>query len=241
MAPLSFSLWPRVKNVDSAIMTAEYTVSQSDNENVLQVQAIACIRSDRMLFQSLNFTVSAGQVVLVEGRNGTGKTSLLRILCGIRRPDEGDVLWQGESIESLGGSYHGQLAYLGHMDGIKRELSAEENLQIARALGRPGRLGIDEALLRVDLDEVEDIPVNHFSAGMRRRLALARLLVTDSRLWVLDEPFTSLDVHGIALVEALIAEHVANGGMVVMTSHHQVSLPGIKVVRVNLSEDEVCQ
>ncbi len=141
-------------------------------------QSLECSRDDRVLFSDLNFSIGPGQALLVEGRNGTGKTTLLRMLCGIRRPDAGDILFNGECIYRLGSDYHTHMAYVGHMDGIKRELTAHENLRVADALGRPGRMQVPAALDRVRLAGFEDVVVNKFSAGQRRRLALARLLVS---------------------------------------------------------------
>jgi heme exporter protein A len=198
-------------------------------------RALSCIRDDRTLFSDLGFGVDTGEALIIEGRNGTGKTTLLRAICGIRRPDEGEILWGGASIERLGPEYHRHVAYVGHNDGVKRELTVAENLRMARALGTEGRLSIAEALHKVHLAGFEDVPASNLSAGQRRRLALARLLVTDSLLWVLDEPFTSLDRHGIGIVEELMAEHVARGGMLVMTSHHEVAMHRTAVHRLNLS------
>lgn len=198
-------------------------------------RALSCVRDDRTLFSGLGFGVDIGEALIIEGRNGTGKTTLLRAICGIRRPDEGEILWDGESIERLGPDYHRHVAYVGHNDGVKRELTAAENLRMARALGSEGRLSIAETLTRVRLAGFEDVPASNLSAGQRRRLALARLLVTDSLLWVLDEPFTSLDRHGIGIVEELMTAHVAHGGMLVMTSHHEVSMHRTAVHRLNLS------
>ncbi len=198
-------------------------------------RALSCVRDDRTLFTGLGFGVDTGEALIIEGRNGTGKTTLLRAICSIRRPDEGEILWGGESIERLGPEYHRHVAYVGHNDGVKRELTVAENLRMARALGSVGRMSIAEALTRVHLAGFDDVPASNLSAGQRRRLALARLLVTDSLLWVLDEPFTSLDRHGIGIVEELMAAHVASGGMLVMTSHHEVSMHRTAVHRLNLS------
>lgn len=198
-------------------------------------QSLECSRDDRVLFSDLNFSIAPGQALLVEGRNGTGKTTLLRMLCGIRRPDAGDILFNGECIYRLGSDYHTHMAYVGHMDGIKRELTAHENLRVADALGRPGRMQVPAALERVRLAGFEDVVVNKFSAGQRRRLALARLLVSKAVLWILDEPFTSLDRHGVKLVEELMAEHMGEGGMLAVTSHHDVDLGSAGVCRLDLS------
>ena len=201
----------------------------------LEAHALECIRDDRTLFRGLAFRLDAGQVLLLEGRNGSGKTSLLRILCGIRLPDSGMVSWNGTDIQRLGADYHQHTAYVGHRDGNKLDLTARENLVMARALGRPGALSPDAALERVDLYGFEDSLTRTLSAGQQRRLALARLLVTDATLWILDEPFTSLDVHGIRVVEELLEAHTRAGGMLAVTSHHAVNLNGTPVQRINLS------
>ncbi|WP_374088131.1 cytochrome c biogenesis heme-transporting ATPase CcmA [Methylomicrobium lacus] len=194
---------------------------------------LSCIRDDRVLFEELNFTLHAGQVLLLEGKNGSGKTSLLRILCGFREADAGQVLWRGEAIDDS--RYYADMAYVGHLDGIKKELTVRENLNVSLALGRPGRFSIAEALEKVHLAGYDDVPAQALSAGQKRRLSLARLLITGNHLWILDEPFTSLDRAGIALIESLMREHCADGGMIVLTSHHDIDLYDAVVQRIHLS------
>ena len=194
---------------------------------------LSCIRDDRVLFRELNFTLHSGQVLLLEGKNGSGKTSLLRILCGFREADAGQVLWRGEVIDDS--RYYADMAYVGHLDGIKKELTVLENLNVSLALGRPGRFSITEALERVHLSGYDDVTAQSLSAGQKRRLSLARLLITGNQLWILDEPFTSLDKAGIALIESLMREHCAEGGMIVLTSHHDIDLHDAVVQRIYLS------
>jgi heme exporter protein A len=202
----------------------------------LEVDGLACIRDDRTLFEGLSFRLSPAQVLLLEGRNGSGKTSLLRILCGMRQPDGGVLRWDGEDIFRLGPEYHAHIAYVGHRDGVKHDLTGRENLKLARGLGAPNpAVSIEDALDQVELWGFDDIPARNLSAGQQRRLALARLLVTRANLWILDEPFTSLDSHGIGIVETLFANHVAGGGMLAVTSHHSVRLNDTDVIRINLS------
>jgi heme exporter protein A len=206
------------------------------NRFVLEARELECVRDDRTLFSNLEFRIEPGQALLLEGRNGSGKTSLLRILCGIRMPDEGSVLWAGEDIFRLRNEYHEHVTYVGHKDGIKQDLTALENLTVARAFGPANPdLGLEAALDKVDLYGFEDVPTRNLSAGQQRRLALARLLVTRTTLWILDEPFTSLDRHGIGIVERLLHEHVAQGGMAAFTTHHRVTFDDRSVVRLNLS------
>jgi len=210
-------------------------VTQSNNNTALEVHALECIRDDRTLFSQLEFRLERGQALVLEGRNGSGKTSLLRILCGIRLPDAGTVTWGDTDISKLGPDYHVHTSYVGHRDGIKLDLTPLENLTMARALGKPSDITLDAALEKVDLFGYEDVLTRNLSAGQQRRLALARLLVTDSLLWILDEPFTSLDTHGIQVIEHLFDQHTANGGMLAVTSHHAVSLNNTSTQTINLS------
>ncbi len=200
---------------------------------LLQCVGLSCVRDDRVLFEGLTFELGPGQVLLLEGRNGSGKTSLLRILCGFREADGGRVLWRGESIGDS--QYRAEMAYVGHLDGVKKELSVLENLSVSLALSQPGAYSIDKALQRVQLAGYDDALVQSLSAGQKRRLSLARLLIARNLLWILDEPFTSLDRQGIALIETLMAEHCANGGLIVLTSHHEIDLHGVSVHRIHLS------
>lgn len=200
----------------------------------LQGIELSCIRDDRVLFAGLNFQLQAGQILLLEGKNGSGKTSLLRILCGFREADAGTIRWNDETIND--NSYYADMAYVGHLDGIKKELTVMENLKICLALGIPGHYSISEALKKVHLQGYDDVLVQALSAGQKRRLSLARLLITHNILWILDEPFTSLDKQGITLIENLMLEHCANGGMIVLTSHHDITLhDDVNVLRINLS------
>jgi heme exporter protein A len=206
---------------------------QSHTTNQLQGENLSCVRDDRELFANLDFTVHTGQVLLLEGKNGSGKTSLLRIICGFREPDTGVVSWCGEEIPQS--QYYSDMAYVGHLDGIKKELTVQENLRLSLALGQPGKLSIQQALEKVQLVGYDDTLIQALSAGQKRRLSLARLLITHNILWILDEPFTSLDKQGIVLVESLMAEHCSSGGMIVMTSHHDINLQSVDVQSIRLS------
>ncbi|HED52339.1 MAG TPA: cytochrome c biogenesis heme-transporting ATPase CcmA [Gammaproteobacteria bacterium] len=211
-------------------------MTRYDQTDTLEARDLTCIRDDRNLFSELSFTLNTGQVLLVEGRNGSGKTSLLRILCGIRQPDEGYIHWNDGDIYRLATGYNAVTAWVGHKDGIKLELTAQENLVFARSLGTPSTVEIAEALDAMELGGFDDVSAINLSAGQKRRLALARLLVTRSPLWILDEPFTSLDTHGISLIENMINTHLADGGMLAVTSHHTVTLDSTDITRINLSE-----
>ena len=204
---------------------------------MLEVSNLACTRGDHRLFSGLNFTLNPGQIMQVQGANGSGKTSLLRTLCGFIAPDEGDIVWRGEHIRELDEDYYAELLYLGHLNAIKDELSALENLRISAGLSG---IELDEkealaALRRMGLRGRERLPTKGLSQGQRRRVALARLLVSDARLWILDEPLTALDVGAVALVQELIAEHLARQGMVIFTTHQPLQVAGMEMRSLLLS------
>ena len=206
------------------------------DEVLLQIHNLACIRDDRVLFEHLNLSLAAGQMLLVEGQNGSGKTSLLRILTGLKLADEGEILWQGKSIEQLTSDYYEQVCYVGHHDGVKRELTCLENLRLVQAMGRPSDLDLDAVLDRVNLYRYGDTLMGSLSAGQKRRLALARLFATESTLWILDEPFTSLDKSSMSYFESMFERHLQQGGIVVMTSHHDIAMQGPEIQRLDLSK-----
>lgn len=198
----------------------------------LEARNLSCIRDERVLFSELNFVLTSGQVLLIEGANGAGKTSLLRILTGFRKPDDGDLFWDDLLIDDTQDFYQ-DTAYIGHNNGLKDTLTAEENLRYAQALASITAT-IDDALEQVGLNGYQDTLVRFMSAGQRRRLALARLLCTHKPLWILDEPFTSLDRASIKLFEQFITSHVMQGGLVIMTSHHDTQLLPSLVQKIHL-------
>ena len=201
---------------------------------LLETRKLCCTRNDRTLFENLDIALEPGQMLVVEGPNGCGKTSLLRILTGLRLADSGEILWRGDPIDRLAGDYYEQVSYVGHHDGIKHELSCLENLRLARAMGVPSDTDLDDVLECVNLYAYGETDVGHLSAGQKRRLALARLLATDSMLWILDEPFTSLDKASMAMFAGLFEQHLHREGIIVMTSHHDISLPSKSLQRLSL-------
>ncbi|MCH8104393.1 MAG: cytochrome c biogenesis heme-transporting ATPase CcmA [Proteobacteria bacterium] len=203
---------------------------------LLEISNLACIRDDRVLFEHISLSLTAGQMLLVEGPNGSGKTSLLRIITGLKLADEGEVLWQGKSIQQLTADYYEQINYVGHHDGVKRGLTCLENLRLVQAMGKPSALDLDSALEQVNLYRYGDTEVRNLSAGQKRRLALARLLVTESELWILDEPFTSLDQASMKLFKSLFERHLQDRGLIVMTSHHVIEMPEAQVKHLELGE-----
>ncbi|CGP77172.1 heme ABC exporter [Salmonella enterica subsp. enterica serovar Typhi] len=188
---------------------------------MLEARDLYCERDERTLFRGLSFTVEAGEWVQVTGGNGAGKTTLLRLLTGLARPDGGEVYWQGEPLRRVRDSFHRSLLWIGHQPGIKTRLTARENLHFFHP-GDGARL--PEALAQAGLAGFEDVPVAQLSAGQQRRVALARLWLTRAALWVLDEPFTAIDVNGVARLTRRMAAHTAQGGMVILTTHQP--LPG---------------
>jgi heme exporter protein A len=198
----------------------------------LEARGLACIRGERQLLSGLNLTVSAGECLHVRGENGVGKTSLLRLLTGLSKPESGEVLWNGLAISTEPTQYHRDLLFLGHRDALKEDLTALENLQLYAALDDI-QLPEDKALAalwRFGLRGREHLPVNCLSAGQKRRVLMARMLTRQAKLWILYEPFNALDIYAIQALQVLIAEHIEQGGIVVLTSHQEVNLPQVRVL-----------
>jgi heme exporter protein A len=209
-------------------------ISAAMPDVLLSVHDLACARGERLLFKAMSFGLEQGQLLLVQGGNGQGKTSLLRLLTGLARPEEGDVRWRGESIRRSREAYNAEMFYLGHANGVKDDLDPVENLRFADGLqGRPfDRLRAVATLERLGLSRCLDLPCRVLSFGQRRRVALAALLLAGVTLWILDEPLTGLDVHAVALMEGLIRDHLNAGGMVVATTHQALNLDGVSVQRL---------
>ena len=204
---------------------------------MLEARHLECTRGDRRLFSDLNFTLSRGQLLRVAGANGSGKTSLLRIMCGLLAPSAGELRWDDRPISAEREEYSRNLVYIGHLNALKDDLTGLENLQVASALaGMPAdaermRAGLD----RFGIAHCAELPAKVLSQGQRRRAALARLALSPAvPLWILDEPFSALDVRAVVELERLIASHLASGGMVVLTTHQEVQVVAHAVLRVDL-------
>lgn len=204
---------------------------------ILEVIDLACERGDHRLFSGLSFVLTPGELMQVQGPNGSGKTTLLRTLCGFVQPVQGAVHWCGQDIGEWDDDFHTAMCYLGHHNAIKDELSALENLQMSAGLA--GYTVSDEqaikALRRMGLHRREHLPVRVLSQGQRRRVALARLLIGDARLWILDEPLTALDVGAVGMMQELIGEHLSNGGMTIFTTHQPLQVAGVETRQLVLS------
>ena len=195
-------------------------------ETMFEAQSLECVRDDRLLFNDLSFTVAEAEVLQIEGPNGSGKTSLLRIICGLRQAEAGQVLWHGQSITSNREDYYANMVYIGHLPCIKGDLTVLENVRSlldTRSLAL-SNAEIEVALSKVGLATYDDVPGKALSSGQRRRILLAFIELSQAKLWILDEPLTALDVQGVALMESMIIEHRKAGGSVVFTTHHGMQL-----------------
>ena len=201
---------------------------------MLTANALFCERDDRILFQRLSFELGEGEVLQVQGSNGSGKTTLLRIICGLNDGYEGEIRWYGEAIADQAENFLASLLYIGHRVGVNKVLTPLENLRWGCSLQRQvSDATILAALAELGLRGFEESQCFTLSAGQQQRVALARLLINPSRLWILDEPFTTLDSDGVTQLENLLRQHAQSGGSVLVTTHHKLSLPSLEILSLD--------
>jgi heme exporter protein A len=196
---------------------------------LLSVENLAFERDDSCLFSAVDFTLDSGDVLQIEGANGSGKTTLLRLLTGSLQPSVGEISYLGQALSECRYNYLSDMLYIGHQPAVKLNLSAEENLRwMVATAAQSNDLSIKDALTQVGLAGYSDIPCYALSAGQHRRVALARLLISQARLWYLDEPFTSIDKQGVAFLQSCLQQHVAQGGAVILSTHQDLALNGLR-------------
>lgn len=204
-----------------------------ENREVLKAEQLFCERNDRVLFRELSFSARAGEVIQIKGSNGSGKTTLLRVICGLNDNYHGALKWFNEPIEDNQDDFYSSLIYLGHQVGVNKVLTPVENLRWSVGLRENVTSeAIYEALAEIGLRGFEDSQCFSLSAGQQQRVSLSKLLLGTAIIWILDEPFTTLDVDGVQLLEKLLGDHARKGGVALVTTHHELSLPDLKILEL---------
>lgn len=193
---------------------------------MLKISKLSCVRGGRPLFSGLDFSLSSGGLLFLKGANGAGKTSLLRILCGLSHAESGQICWNDLPVSQLGGDFRREIFYLGHANALQEALTVQENLAFYAALGghASDAATTGAALAQLGVRACQGRLVRHLSQGQKRRVALSRLSMTSAKLWILDEPFVALDVQAIESLSNIIASHLQRGGMAILTSHQAVEI-----------------
>ena len=204
---------------------------------MLTARNLTCLRGDRLLFKKIGLELSAGGLMYVLGENGSGKSSLLRLLCGLLSPEDGEVFWNGKSIKNDAENYQSNLTYIGHLNGLKDDLTALENLQFSARLAANvvNDAVVLSALTAIGVARCANLPVGVLSQGQKRRVALARLWLSSSQLWILDEPFAALDTASVAILAEQLNQHMAKGGMAIITTHQDVDIQAQSIQNLRLS------
>ena len=204
-----------------------------ENREVLKAEQLFCERNDRVLFRELSFSARAGEVIQIKGSNGSGKTTLLRVICGLNDNYHGALKWFNEPIDDNQDDFYSSLIYLGHQVGVNKVLTPVENLRWSVGLRENVTSeAIYEALAEIGLRGFEDSQCFSLSAGQQQRVSLSKLLLGTAIIWILDEPFTTLDVDGVQLLEKLLGDHARKGGVALVTTHHELSLPDLKILEL---------
>jgi heme exporter protein A len=207
-------------------------MAPSPSEIALQIDGLACRRGGRRVFDRLSFGLGEGELLALTGRNGSGKTTLLRAVAGLVRPDAGTVRWQGADTADDPEAWRGRLAWLGHLDGLKGDLSVAENLFVAQRLRGGAADRLDGALVAFDLRSLAARAVRTLSAGQRRRTALARIVLSAAPLWLLDEPLNALDVPAQQAFRAALQKHLAAGGLAIAATHAELGVEGARTLEL---------
>ena len=204
---------------------------------MLTARNLTCLRGDRLLFKKIGLELSAGGLMYVLGENGSGKSSLLRLLCGLLSPEDGEVFWNGKSIKNDAENYQSNLTYIGHLNGLKDDLTALENLQFSARLAANvvNDAVVLSALTAIGVARCANLPVGVLSQGQKRRVALAKLWLSSSQLWILDEPFAALDTASVAILAEQLNQHMAKGGMAIITTHQDVDIQAQSIQNLRLS------
>jgi heme exporter protein A len=190
----------------------------------LSADDLTLFRGERCLFKGLSFALNPGELLLLEGRNGSGKTSLMRAIGGLLELESGDIFWDGTPVRKQRQEFHGALVWMAHRVGFKADLTLVENLKFESHLRPQSSEDFDEVLKRLGISRLKRLPMRSLSAGQQRRVALARMLLARAALWLMDEPFTNLDREGRALVMTLASEHLDRGGMCIMAAHQDIEI-----------------
>lgn len=206
---------------------------------VFKANNLQCIRRDNILFQDLNFSLEDGDLLQIDGVNGSGKSSLLQMCVGLIQATEGEITWDGENIVDSRHKFQSNLTYFGHTNGVKAELTALENMKVMHALsGSELNIDYSSILDEIGLKGMDDVLLARMSAGQKRRIGLSRIFMSSSKLWFLDEPFNALDKNGKQIIEKLIVKHCKAGGMVVFATHQPMEIDGYPLKHVHLGKKD---